>query len=171
MNPTSCCASPSAESTRRLGERLGEALEGGDVVALSGELGAGKTCLVQGIALGLGVDPAVPVTSPTFTLVGEYPGRLILRHADFYRVESYERLVAGGFEDLFDERGALVVEWAERLPEALPDECLQIRIEIEGPLVAGEAPGEADQAPRRICFGGRGLRAEQIRRKVLAAWP
>ncbi len=168
MDPTSCCASRSPEATRALGERLGAVLQGGDLVALSGDLGAGKTCLVQGIALGLGVDPALPVTSPSFTLVGEYPGRLILRHADFYRVDSYERLVAGGFEDLFDERGVLVVEWAERLPEALPREHLQIRIEIER---AAAGAGEGAEPPRRIAFGGRGLRAGEIRRKVLASWP
>lgn len=172
MDPTNCCASPSPEATRALGERLGAVLEGGDVIALSGELGAGKTCLVQGIARGLGVDPAVPVTSPTFTMVGEYPGRLILRHADFYRVDGYERLLLGGFEDLFDERGALVIEWAERLPEALPPEHLKIRIEIEAlPSGSGEGAGEGAEPPRRIAFGGRGLRAEEIRRKVLATWP
>ncbi len=84
----SCVDSHSAEETRRIGTRLGQELRGGDVLGISGELGSGKTCLVQGIARGLEVDPAIPITSPTFTLVGEYPGRVPLRHADFFRVES-----------------------------------------------------------------------------------
>ena len=163
MDRAHCVASPSAEHTRALGERLGAALTGGDVVALSGELGAGKTCLVQGIARGLGVDPSVPVTSPTFTLVGEYPGRVRLVHADFYRVESAARLDDAGFDDLLDGRGALVVEWAERFPDALPAERLEITIEIDRGGAAGAEP------PRCISFGGRGLRAEQIRRTVLEA--
>jgi tRNA threonylcarbamoyladenosine biosynthesis protein TsaE len=166
MDPEHCVDSASPEATRALGERLGELLEGGDVVALSGELGAGKTCLVQGLALGLGVDPAVQVTSPTFTLVGEYPGRLILRHADFYRVEGYDRLLAAGFDDLLDRHGVLVVEWPERVPEALPEERLEVRMEILPG--AGADPGER---PRRICLGGRGLRAREIRKKVLASCP
>ena len=94
--------SSSAEQTQRLGQWLGAELKGGDVIGLAGELGSGKTCLVQGIARGLGVDPGLPVTSPTFTLVGEYPGRVRLRHADFYRVESYARLEDAGFDDLLD---------------------------------------------------------------------
>ncbi len=164
MDPEHFVDSASPEATRALGTRLGELLEGGDVVALSGELGAGKTCLVQGLALGLGVDPAVPVTSPTFTLVGEYPGRLILRHADFYRVEGYDRLLALGFDDLLDRHGVLVVEWPERVPEALPEERLEVRIEILPAKGAGERP-------RRIALGGRGLRAREIRKKVLSSCP
>ena len=130
MGATCSVDSRSAEETRALGERLGGALEPGDVVALDGPLGAGKTCFVQGIARGLGVDPDTPVTSPTFTLVGEYPGRMPLHHADFYRVESLSRLEDAGFDDLLDGRGALVVEWSERFPEALPADRLLIRIEI-----------------------------------------
>jgi tRNA threonylcarbamoyladenosine biosynthesis protein TsaE len=166
MDRAHCVASPSPQHTQALGERLGAALADGDVVALSGELGAGKTCFVQGIARGLGVDPRVPVTSPTFTLVGEYPGRVALVHADFYRVESATRLDEAGFDDLLEGRGAVVVEWAERFPEALPRERLEISIEIDR-----DAAGEAPEPPRRICFGGQGLRAEEIRRTVLAAWP
>ena len=150
--------SRSPDETRRLGALLGELLEGGDVVSVSGELGAGKTCLVQGIARGLGVDPSVPITSPTFTLVGEYPGRLALRHADFYSVESYARLDDAGFQDLFDESGVLVVEWPERFPEALPQERLAIAIEL------------VSECERRVRFGGVGRRAAQIERRILERW-
>ena len=148
-----------AAVTRAWGARLGAELEGGDVIALSGPLGAGKTCFVQGIAEGLGVDSTVPVTSPTFTLVGEYSGRLPLRHADFYRVESYARLDDAGFDDLFDGRGALVVEWPERFPEALPGDRLEVRIEI--------LAGESAQPARRISFAARGSRAREIRDRLL----
>jgi tRNA threonylcarbamoyladenosine biosynthesis protein TsaE len=121
--------SSSPERTREIGGRLAALLRPGDVIALEGPLGVGKTCLVQGIARGLGVDPSVPVTSPTFTLVAEYPARLPLAHADFYRVESRARLDDAGFDDLVGGRGVLVVEWAERFPEALPPERLLIRME------------------------------------------
>ncbi len=159
MSSECCVDSPSPEATRRIGAVVAEALEAGDVIGLSGELGAGKTCLVQGIAQGLDVDPAVPVTSPTFTLVGEYPGRLALRHADFYRVESYVRLEDAGFDDLLDGRGVLVVEWPERFPAALPREHLEVRIEIRS------------DRERCICLGGQGLRAEEIRRRVRERCP
>jgi tRNA threonylcarbamoyladenosine biosynthesis protein TsaE len=160
MQTRFCIDSPSAEHTRALGAELGSLLVGGDVIGLSGPLGAGKTCLVQGVALGLDVDPSVPVTSPTFTLVGEYPGRLTLRHADFYRVETYGRLEALGFDDLLEPDGVLLVEWPERFPEALPAEHIQIQIEL---LEA--SPGGGEPA-RRLSFGGRGLRADEIKKTV-----
>jgi tRNA threonylcarbamoyladenosine biosynthesis protein TsaE len=158
MEPICCVDSHSPDETRRLGARLGEVLEAGDVIALEGPLGAGKTCLVQGIAAGLGVDPALPVTSPSFTLVGEYPARIPLRHADFYRVPSYGRLEAAGFDDLLDGSGVLVVEWAERFPEALPPNPLLIRIEIRSESV------------RRLRLAGGGVREREIRKRVREAW-
>jgi tRNA threonylcarbamoyladenosine biosynthesis protein TsaE len=150
--------SSSPERTRELGRLLGEHAEGGDVIALSGPLGAGKTCLVQGLARGLGVPESVPVTSPTFGLVHQYPGRLELRHADFYRLEGYTRLADAGFDDLLDERGVVVVEWPERCWEALPDERLEIELEI----VSGTV--------RRIWLRARGPRPEQLCRRVRAQW-
>ncbi len=146
--------SHSAEETRQLGARLGQQLCGGDVIGLIGELGSGKTCLVQGIARGLGVDPQIPVTSPSFTLVGEYPGELVLRHADFYRVESYARLEDAGFDDLLDSEAVLVVEWPERFPEALPVERLEIAIAI------------VSESERRLRFGGKGERARELTRRL-----
>lgn len=158
MSREDCVDSPSSAETLRLGAVLGRALQAGDVIGVSGELGAGKTCLVQGIAQGLDVPPEIPVTSPTFTLIGEYPGRLPLRHADFYRVESYARLVGAGFEDLLDGEGVVVVEWSELFPDALPADRLEVQIEI----LSGAA--------RRLCFGGRGERARALTEKVLHAW-
>jgi len=147
-DPSFLCTDP--EATRALGACLGELLRGGDVLCLSGPLGAGKTCFVQGLAEGLGVDPAVPVTSPTFTLVGEYPGRIPLRHADFYRVDHEARLFDAGFEDLFDDRGAVVVEWGERWPASLPDDRLEVRIEIQ------------PDGARRISLASRGERSQRV---------
>lgn len=148
--------SRSPEETRRIGACLAGELRAGDVVGVSGELGAGKTCLVQGLARGLGIDPRTPVTSPTFTLVGEYAGRVPLRHADFYRVESYQRLDDCGFDDLFDGRGVVVVEWPERFPDALPAERLEVSIAIRG------------ERERELRLGGTGARADSIRARVEA---
>lgn len=158
MSPDRSVVSRSADETRRLGAELGELLRGGDIVGVSGELGAGKTCLVQGIARGVGVEPSIPVTSPTFTLVGEYAGRVALRHADFYRVESYARLDDAGFPDLLDESGVLVVEWPERFPDALPAQRLDIAMEI------------VSESERRIRLGGAGERAKELRRRLLERW-
>lgn len=160
MSPEFCTRSRSAEETRRLGEALGARLRGGDVVGLSGPLGAGKTCLVQGLARGLAVPTAVAVTSPTFVLVAEYPGRAWLRHADFYRVESYARLLDAGFDDLAAPDGVLVVEWPERFPEALPDDRVEIHIQ----------PG-AEPDAREIRIQARGVRAQELLKELEARWP
>jgi tRNA threonylcarbamoyladenosine biosynthesis protein TsaE len=160
MSPEFCARSRSAAETRALGERLGELLRPGDAVLLSGALGAGKTCFVQGLARGLGVPPTVAVTSPTFVLAAEYPGRAWLRHADFYRVESYARLLDAGFDDLAGPDGVLVVEWPERFPEALPQERLEIRIE------AGAEPES-----REIRIQARGVRAQELLKELEARWP
>jgi tRNA threonylcarbamoyladenosine biosynthesis protein TsaE len=112
---------------------------------------------VGGIARGLGVPADVPVTSPTFVLVAEYPGRVPLRHADFYRVETSQRLLDAGFDDLFDGTGVVVVEWPELLPSALPAERLWIRIEIVG------------ESERRLVLSGTGARAAALREAVAAA--
>lgn len=158
MKAEICVDSPSAEETRRLGRILGEELRPGDVVALEGVLGAGKTCLVQGIAAGLGVPATVPVTSPTFVIVAEYPGRTPLRHADFYRVETPSRLEDAGFADLLDGAGVLVVEWAERFPDALPKGGLRVRIEIRS------------DSERRLRLLGVGPAAEVRVARVSERW-
>ena len=169
MTKASCVVSSSAEHTRALGEKLATLLVAGDVIALSGDLGAGKTCLVQGIARGLGVDPRVPVTSPTYTLVAEYSARVPLRHADFYRVETSQRLDDAGFDDLLDGEGVVVVEWAERFPSALPRERLEVHIAIVAADASAARAGEGGEPPREIRFAGQGLRADEIRRKLPGA--
>ncbi len=117
----------SAGETRRLGERIGRKLAPGDVVALSGELGAGKTQLSRGICRGAGV-PDGEVSSPTFAIVATYHGRLLVNHADLYRIGDEDELHATGFHDLVGRAGATLVEWADRFPGALPDERLEIQL-------------------------------------------
>jgi tRNA threonylcarbamoyladenosine biosynthesis protein TsaE len=131
----------SPEETFRIGQVLADGLQAGDVVALTGELGSGKTCLTQGIASGLGVPEDYAVTSPTFTLINEYPGRqLALYHLDVYRLTGCADLPDMGYDEYLSGRGVMVIEWAEKIREAVPagalfvymtyvDECIR-KIEI-----------------------------------------
>jgi tRNA threonylcarbamoyladenosine biosynthesis protein TsaE len=118
--------------TESLGESLGRAAQRGRVIALSGELGAGKTQLVKGIARGLGI--AACVHSPTFTLVNEYGGgRLRLFHLDLYRLETPEQIAAAGLEELLRSDGVTVIEWAEKMSndESLVKNKNWLRVKIE----------------------------------------
>ena len=112
--------------TFHIGRILGEALTAGDIVALTGELGAGKTCLTQGIARGLGVPEVYQITSPTFTLVNEYPGRLNLIHLDVYRLSSSRDLQDLGYEEFFFGKGVTVIEWAEKIRDIIPEKSLSV---------------------------------------------
>jgi tRNA threonylcarbamoyladenosine biosynthesis protein TsaE len=118
----------SARATVALGVRLGELLQPGDAVALVGELGAGKTQLVRGICRGAGV-PEREVASPTFAIIATYRGRIPVHHADLYRLAGEDELHATGFSDLLGGEGALLVEWADRIPGALPAQRLEVRLE------------------------------------------
>lgn len=121
--------SPSPEATREAGTRLGRVCRGGELILLYGDLGAGKTCLVQGLARGLGVPENYLVSSPTFTLHGEYPGRLILNHLDLYRLDEPCALDSLGLEDMLDDPGAVTaVEWPELLADASRGGRLEVRI-------------------------------------------
>jgi tRNA threonylcarbamoyladenosine biosynthesis protein TsaE len=119
-----------AAATKRLGERLGAALQKGDVVALSGPLGSGKTTFAQGLAIGLGVERDRHVASPTFALVNEHPGRVPFVHADFYRISNAAELGELGLEEAYD-RAAAAIEWAERFPGTLPRDHLAITFSTE----------------------------------------
>jgi tRNA threonylcarbamoyladenosine biosynthesis protein TsaE len=118
--------SSSPEETKNLGRRLSALLASGDVVCLWGDLGAGKTCLVQGICQGLGVVDAV--VSPSFTLVNEYAGACPVAHLDFYRLKGEADLEQLGFDDLFDGGRIVLIEWPERAANALPQERLDIHL-------------------------------------------
>ncbi|MCY1079197.1 tRNA (adenosine(37)-N6)-threonylcarbamoyltransferase complex ATPase subunit type 1 TsaE [Archangium lansingense] len=123
--------SGSPEETHRLGLRLGQLLQPGDFVGLVGDLGAGKTHLVRGVAEGAGVSRS-EVASPTFAIVYPYRGRLPLYHADLYRLADYDELYATGFLDLVGGDGAVLVEWLDRIPEAAPREFLRITLRDAG---------------------------------------
>jgi tRNA threonylcarbamoyladenosine biosynthesis protein TsaE len=116
----------SPEATRALGARLAAALGPGDVVALDGDLGAGKTQFIKGLCAALGVPPE-QVTSPTFTLVHEYEGTDgPIYHIDAYRIERIEELYELGFEDYVYGDGICLIEWAERIAPMLPDDALRL---------------------------------------------
>ena len=136
----------SPERTRELGEALGRLLGSSSVVLLlHGELGAGKTCFTQGLARGLEVAEDEPVTSPSYTLMNPYVGRVPLYHFDLYRLVSVEDLVDLGFEDYLHGAGVTVVEWADRFPE-LVLEGLRVRLEHttdDVRRITLEADGEA----------------------------
>ncbi|MEB3237272.1 MAG: tRNA (adenosine(37)-N6)-threonylcarbamoyltransferase complex ATPase subunit type 1 TsaE [Candidatus Sericytochromatia bacterium] len=123
-----CLMLAGAEETQALGAVLGRVARPGDILWLTGGLGAGKTTLTQGLACGLGVQDAV--TSPTFALVHEYSGRLALRHIDLYRLEPEELAPLGPWE-WFEDGAVVVVEWPERLGEAWPLD-LQVCLSVEG---------------------------------------
>jgi tRNA threonylcarbamoyladenosine biosynthesis protein TsaE len=119
----------SADEMRALGESFGRAAQPGEVIALVGDLGAGKTVFVQGLAAGLGYEGSV--TSPTFTLIHVYEGgRLTLYHADLYRLDREAELEDVGLDDIFRQDGVAVVEWADKFPAAMPREAREIRIEV-----------------------------------------
>ena len=123
--------SASPEETHQLGVRLGRLLQPGDFVGLIGDLGAGKTHLVRGVAEGAQVERS-QVASPTFAIVYPYQGRLPLYHADLYRLADYDELYATGFLDLVGGEGALLVEWLDRIPAAAPREYLRLTLRDAG---------------------------------------
>lgn len=122
----------SVDETLDLGRRIGAALRGGDAIGLVGQLGAGKTYLVKGIANGLGVLDERSVNSPTFVLVNEYAGRFPIHHLDAYRLGSADELLDLGFEEMAGESAVAIVEWADRVTDAMPANSLWIRIALTG---------------------------------------
>ncbi len=137
--------------TAALGEIFGRNLDRPLVIALQGELGAGKTVFVRGAARGLGITG--PVTSPTFVLLKIYTGRLPLYHFDFYRLSEHEDLTELGFTEYLPGEGAAFIEWADRLPGLLPDEFVQVDIER-----FYDEKGEG----RRLLFNPHGAAASQL---------
>ncbi|XXF75255.1 tRNA (adenosine(37)-N6)-threonylcarbamoyltransferase complex ATPase subunit type 1 TsaE [Myxococcaceae bacterium GXIMD 01537] len=145
---TRTLVSTSPEETHRLGVKLGALLQPGDFVGLIGDLGAGKTHLVRGVAEGAGVHRS-EVASPTFAIVYPYRGRVPLYHADLYRIADYDELYATGFLDLVGGDGAVLVEWLDNVPEAAPREYLRLTLRPTGDEareLTAEARGERPTA-------------------------
>ena len=122
----------SEADTVQQGVLLGRLLQPGDFIALVGDLGAGKTQFAKGIALGVGVSSHIPITSPTYTLMNEYQGRVPLYHFDLYRLSTVDDIVELGFEEYFYNSGVSLVEWAERLGDNLPEELLTVELTVCG---------------------------------------
>ena len=152
---TATLATRSARATHALGVRLGRLLEPGDVVALVGDLGAGKTQLVRGACAGAGVRPG-DVSSPSFAIVATYAGRIPVHHADLYRIGDEDELYGTGFGDLVGGEGALLVEWADRIPTALPPEKLTLTLRHDA-----RAPDV-----RHVVIEGVGDRHAELARKL-----
>ncbi|MBG9587362.1 tRNA (adenosine(37)-N6)-threonylcarbamoyltransferase complex ATPase subunit type 1 TsaE [Cytobacillus firmus] len=139
------------EDTMGFSEKLGSLLQPGDVLALEGDLGAGKTTFTKGLAKGLNITRNV--NSPTFTIIKEYHGRLPLYHMDVYRVEdSFEDL---GFDEYFDGNGVTVVEWAHLVKEQLPEELLTIYLFHD------------DHDSRRLVLEPQGRRYEELCKEIM----
>src|SRR5262245_2325776 len=126
MRPAAEIVTASAEETEAAGERLGLRLRPGAVVALTGELGAGKTCFVQGLVRGLGAS--VRATSPTFVLVNQYRGRVLVHHVDAYRTDSMTELMDLGLLDLMGGDDVTLIEWADKLEPLLPPDAIRVHI-------------------------------------------
>jgi tRNA threonylcarbamoyladenosine biosynthesis protein TsaE len=152
--------SSSPDQTEHAGATLGRCLEPGDVIGLIGDLGAGKTLLVQGVARGLGVPPDVRVTSPTFTIINEYHGgRLSLYHADLYRIEQARELEEIGLDDICRRAdGVVCVEWSDRF-DVLGRDVLHIRLQVSG---RPESEGDSMSQERSITFEGTGARSRAL---------
>lgn len=152
----------SPEETRRLGQALGVHASIGHFFALTGPLGAGKTCFAQAILAGLGVTGQV--TSPTFTLMVEYQGRLPVVHVDAYRLSDPEELLLQGWDDYLIRGAVMVVEWADRLGDLLPQDRLDIEIDYWNP--PGH-PGGTGPDSRLIKFIPRGPQHRDLLERAL----
>jgi tRNA threonylcarbamoyladenosine biosynthesis protein TsaE len=118
----------SPEETIQLGEFMGALVKPGAVIGMCGELGTGKTHLIKGFARGMGIDQRYYVTSPSFTIINEYPGRIPLNHFDLYRLDEASQLEELGYEEYFYGEGVTVIEWAEKVLSLLPQNRLMVEI-------------------------------------------
>ncbi|MDD3036236.1 MAG: tRNA (adenosine(37)-N6)-threonylcarbamoyltransferase complex ATPase subunit type 1 TsaE [Candidatus Saccharimonadaceae bacterium] len=137
------------KDTEDFGEKLGKLLKTGDIVCLNGDLGAGKTTLTKAIGVGLGVDEYI--TSPSFTLINQYRGRVMVYHYDVYRLEEVDELYDLGFDEYFYGDGVSIIEWADKIEKFIPEERIEIQLE------------KTDNPDERILhISGNGNRYEEI---------
>jgi tRNA threonylcarbamoyladenosine biosynthesis protein TsaE len=118
--------------TIRIGKSIGSQLLPGDVVALVGELGAGKTQFIKGLAAGAGIRNPAYISSPSFTVINEYPGKMTFYHVDLFRLGEEKEAEELGLEEYFQSKGITAIEWADKIPSLLPKELLLIRIAYAG---------------------------------------
>ena len=143
----------SLEDTEKFGEKLGKLLEKEDILCLNGDLGAGKTTLTKSIGLGLGVEEYI--TSPTFSLINEYRGRMPVYHFDVYRLENIEEIDDLGFDEYFFGEGVCIIEWAEKIEDFLPREIIILKI---------EKPEDINK--RIVSISGRGRRYKELLKEM-----
>ncbi len=149
--------SGSPEDTLEIARRLGRSLAPGDVVALTGDLGAGKTCFCKGVGEALGISPD-RIVSPTFVIVTEHEGVLPFTHVDVYRLETLREAVEIGLEEIFGGQGGVcVVEWSEKVRDLLPTDCIRVTFTIAGDDRRGITVSAPDQ-PRFADFRSRSQR-------------
>ena len=147
----------SRSQTERLGHIIGSSLTGGEVLALTGSLGAGKTALVRGVAAGLDVPPE-SVSSPTFILAHEYEGRVPLIHIDLYRLRTVAEAESTGLDDYLAGSAVVAIEWADRLPGWLPEDRLEVRLTHRSP------------ATRSTVVTAQGPRSSRLLARIIRAW-
>jgi tRNA threonylcarbamoyladenosine biosynthesis protein TsaE len=148
------------EETQALGEALAALCEPGDLVLLSGEMGAGKTAFTQGLGRGLGVTDRI--TSPTFTIAHQYAGRLTVHHLDVYRLEHLHEALDVGLSEILDEGSLVVIEWGDAIVPVLPRDFLEVRLSF------GE--GDDDRELRLRAVGSRWSARDRRLAEVLAPW-
>ncbi len=159
MDSLRCFATDTPSATKELGQTLAELLTDGDLLVLTGDLGAGKTCLTQGIGVGLGIEDRI--TSPTFTIASQYDGRLRLNHLDVYRVGQISETLDLDLPELL-ETGVTVIEWGEQIDPALPEDRLVVRL--------GYGDGDDDRSIRFEAQGERWTARLDTLASALGTW-
>jgi len=145
----------SVDETQKLGEIIGTAVTGGTVLALTGDLGSGKTAFVQGLARGLEVPDDYYITSPSYTLINEYPGRFPLFHVDLYRISDPMDMEDLGLYEILHDSGIVAIEWADRIEQKLLPDSITIRFEI------------TDDDTRKICITAYDLKNATLLKNIL----
>jgi tRNA threonylcarbamoyladenosine biosynthesis protein TsaE len=144
----------SVKETKKLGEKIGARLMGQAVFALTGDLGSGKTSFVQGLARGLEVPNDYYITSPSYTLINEYPGRHPLAHVDLYRLEDPVDFEDIGLYEILDDNYVVAIEWADRIPQELLPDHIRIKFEISG------------DKSRKICMSAHGVNSSNLLKEI-----
>lgn len=145
----------SATETIQIGKRIGKLLRSGDVIALVGELGSGKTYLIQGLTAGVGVEKSNYISSPSFTIIHEYQGKIPFYHVDLYRLATEEEVEGLGLQEYWVRGGVTAIEWADKIPNLLPKELLWINLRYLG------------ECARSIRLLGKGKRYKDLLKKLV----